>query len=824
MDDIMSQTQTIAASGSVYNVTASDTLIYVTGDSGTVTVTGSNDTVISSASGIQLGLAGGSEVASVTGSNVTVNASGLGDAMSITGANNVVNDSGGFNDGVLLVAGQNATVAATALVETANVTISASNSSLYSFYLTGNFLLSGNNDTVSAGKANFTVAGSQDQLRSYRAASVDVTGGNDSVNIAAIPGAFGEDFSVLEGVGATTTVPGSVISVSGASDNVQTAVDNNTVAITGANDTIGLNSYNNEVSDTGSNTDLITESNNESVTVSGGNSTVTTNTTPVAVTSPTITASAPATSIVVTSSATGTVNDNNSNNQASITASTPVTVNLNVTQDSVTSASSSSSGSGGVLPANVVTNDYSGGNVFTINGASLLNAVAGADTVYVANGSYIDSDTLSGTAQTPNYVLIGSSTDFNTRVNGIITQNDVIQTTGNDNRIDVFGSSQDTVSVGGSGNVVIVDSDVDTRVVGGVSGTVTGSGSTPNVVDITGNNVLGLLYGYTSVNATNGVNISAAVPVYNASLSGGNNVILALFGEGNQVSLTGNDTVTDGSYWQYETNPFDVPAVQNQFTLQGGAATLGGLDQLTQTTGALDLTLYGGDSVTLNGQNDTVTAGDQVYGGNVIYNNAGNSTFNISDVGDAADTIVSSVSTDVILTDNTGQEAGVIKNTNTGQTFSFIGGMLTSNTINASASHTAITVSGAFNQYDQIYGGMGGNNSINGGGGGHDLFVAGGNNDVLIGGMQGSNTLVAATGSETLTGAGSGNLFSITGGGGFDLIQNFSGSLALKAGLTMTQETVVNGSLDILLNDGTQLLLQGVTSNLQQAGNVYTLS
>ncbi|MDE2240136.1 MAG: hypothetical protein KGJ73_09450, partial [Rhodospirillales bacterium] len=95
-------------------------------------------------------------------------------------------------------------------------------------------------------------------------------------------------------------------------------------------------------------------------------------------------------------------------------------------------------------------------------------------------------------------------------------------------------------------------------------------------------------------------------------------------------------------------------------------------------------------------------------------------------------------------------------------------------------------------------------------------------NDVLIGGSGGANTLISAAGNETLTGAGLGNdLFSITGGGGTDMINNFTGQLILAAGLSISNETVTGGSLNVFLNDGTHLIFAGLTS-VNQAGNVFS--
>jgi len=123
-----------------------------------------------------------------------------------------------------------------------------------------------------------------------------------------------------------------------------------------------------------------------------------------------------------------------------------------------------------------------------------------------------------------------------------------------------------------------------------------------------------------------------------------------------------------------------------------------------------------------------------------------------------------------------------------------------------------------------VYGGRDGGNSLNGGSGGADRFVGGGNGDVLIGGSKGNNTLTAGAGNETLIGAGLGNDdFSVAGGGGSAVIQDFTGSLTVNSALSVSNQTDVGGSLVVTLSDATQITFAGLT-NVNHTGNVFSLS
>ena len=59
------------------------------------------------------------------------------------------------------------------------------------------------------------------------------------------------------------------------------------------------------------------------------------------------------------------------------------------------------------------------------------------------------------------------------------------------------------------------------------------------------------------------------------------------------------------------------------------------------------INLFGGDNVTLYGSNDTVTANDQIYGGNLIVNNGINNKVLLQETNQCADTIMANASTAV---------------------------------------------------------------------------------------------------------------------------------------------------------------------------------
>ena len=446
--------------------------------------------------------------------------------------------------------------------------------------------------------------------------------------------------------------------------------------------------------------------------------------------------------------------------------------------------------------ADQMINDSIGGNHFSISAASLVD-ISGNDTLQVADSTNLSQDSISGSV-----VNFGSNDLYYGMSGKFANAKNTLNVTGNNNTGILYAANQDTLNENGTGNLFILE---------------TGGGANTNggAINVSGDNAFIAMSGNNTINASTGAQITVQS---NNNVIAGSNVSLQIMGTGNQVNLTGSDTVSSASPYTYDNTFAANQTVQNSFTVQGGAFSIRGLDRLLQTQGTAQISLFGGNAVTLSGANDTVTAGDQIYGGNTIVNNGANNLIALQETNLAADTIIANASTTVTLTDIPGMHIGG-NSGNAIEKLTFIGSSGTSSTILGSASNASITVSGGASSTNAVYGGFGGGNSLNGGSGGGDLFAAGGTNDVLIGGSSGNNTLVSAAGNETFFTAATGtDLISITGGGGTDVLQAFTGKLQLASNLIVLSEATIGGSLNFTLNDGTKLIFSGLTKVTQNSG------
>jgi aryl-phospho-beta-D-glucosidase BglC (GH1 family) len=508
-----------------------------------------------------------------------------------------------------------------------------------------------------------------------------------------------------------------------------------------------------------------------------------------------------------------------------------------------------------VAPQQAVLDKYSGDDP-TVTAAVIAGTTGANQLVYIsengillgtatANGAGAWSDTLGGLASGVHIIVAGdnlptvdgtiAATVFDLvappptvidesgigeiyigRVNNVMSSNHIINVSGVGDSGVIFAGDYDTLNLTGTAGVFLLQSNDDTVAGSDVPNTVPDN-LIGSAINLTGANSVAIYTGYNTIDASDGATV--LVEAGNNTVSG-SGMVLQLEGGGNVVNVSGADSIQDASPWNYQTS-FSADPSQSYFTVQGGQISLGGMDRLLQTEGAAQLNLFGGDSVTLDGANDTVAAEDQVYGGNDIANNGANNQIFMTDVAGRASTIIASASTAVNIAD--AQGAGIGKaagDVDTG--LLFIGGTHTADSIFAAGSSAAVTLNGGASAGDLVYGGAVGNNSLNGGSGGGDLLVAGGNGDVLIAGGAGNNTLVAGRGNETLIAAARGNdLISITGGGGVDLIDGFSGTLQLGVSLSLVQETSRGGALQMSLSDGTRLVFAGVTG-LAQRGDVFS--
>jgi len=394
----------------------------------------------------------------------------------------------------------------------------------------------------------------------------------------------------------------------------------------------------------------------------------------------------------------------------------------------------------------------------------------------------------------------------------ILLNNQLLNMVGNDQAL-IYAANQDTVNVNGAQNLLILAPN------GAIppanpQATIQGGSST---IEVDGSSMALIETGYNSILGANGAQLI---------VGGGDNTItgqdlqVQLSGAGNEVVLTGVDTVSATSPYSYESTNMPI-TIQNEMTVESGQFALGGLDSLDQASGSALISLFGGNKVTLNGSGDSVVASDQIYGGNILTNDGSGNSITVVNTQEAATTITANTSTLVSSIDNKGTVIGGTNN-NSNENLTFIAGSGTSNTILGAASNASITLFGGQSFGNIVYGGKDGGNVFNGGAGGADYFVGGGNGDILIGGAAGQNTLVAGVGAETLIGAEQGNdIFSIPGGGGFDVIQNFTGSLNINPTLSVTSETNVAGSLMVTLSDSTRIMFAGVANFTQIANTLF---
>lgn len=788
----MTETVTIGGNSSV---TYSGQILNVV--SGSPTINGSSDTVQSSVSGIGIALTGGNDAISLIGSYVTLTA-GLaatggvsGDTLVLGGNHNIVEDNG-FGGGGVTINGSYNDFSSQQRIETSNFVVNGNNDTVSAIYTNGNFVINGNNVVVFANNGNFTVNGTNDTVIAANAQGILVTGNGDTVVDEANPGS-NIPSALLGGADAASldTTPGSSITVTGSGANVTTYNNNNTITSSGNGNSVALQSYGNSATIAGGNSSVATQSTTESISVAGSDSTVTTSQS-ILSGKPSSTVPASTVSVDSTAASTTTYNDGSPSVVDTTPGSGASTVNV------------TSGGTSIVATAGGTYNDSVGHNIYTIGGGTKLNLSSGGNTVTVMDGQFLTQDTLRGTAGAPNTLLLGSGNTIDLTASGVIGSYDIISISGSGNSGFIYGNSHDTLFAGGSGNILAVENNPSV------------GGSVGSRLVVAGADTLSVWSGNNVIQASGGADLSVSS---NNNRITGSDVSLSLQGTGNSINLSGADTVSDSSPWAYETTT-GSSAVQNQFTLAGGQFNLGGKDTLLQTGSTAALTLAGGNSVSLYGANDRITAYDQVYGGNNIVINGANDSVNMVNMSDSAATIQANVSTFVTAKDDTGAKIGG-PNTNSDERLMFIGGSGTANTVIASGSNTQVTLFGGSSSRDVVSGGDAGNNSLDGGFGGSDLFTAGGNNDVLIGGLAGANTLISAAGNETLTGAGRGNLFSITGGGGTDLITDFTGRLVVAPNLLISSEAESGGSLNVFLNDGTHLIFAGLSS-VSQNGNVFT--
>jgi aryl-phospho-beta-D-glucosidase BglC (GH1 family) len=404
---------------------------------------------------------------------------------------------------------------------------------------------------------------------------------------------------------------------------------------------------------------------------------------------------------------------------------------------------------------------------------------------------------------TANEVYAGS-------VGGAANSDQIINVSGANDTGVIYAGNYDTVNITGTDDLYLVRQNSDT-----VQGTSVSS-FIGNSINLTGADTVEVFSDYNTIHALKGATVLIDA-IDNTVTGSGINVQLT--DQGDTIDLNGSDTINDVGSWSSDTSHVR-DATQNFLTVLSGQVTLGGEDQLLQTGGKATIGLTGGDAATVHGTWDVIFATDSIYGGNAITNDGAHTRVFMTDLAGSATTINANASTYISITNASAAGArGTAAAPITG--LLFIGSSATSDTVSAGASNTAVTLIGGASSGDFVHGGASGANYLNAGTGGSDVLVAGGNNDALIAGSAGNSTLVSAHGNETLVGSGMGNdLFSITGGGGTDLIVNFTGTLHLATKISLVSESVSGSSLQMSLSDGTTLMISNLTS-LTQKGNVF---
>jgi hypothetical protein len=769
--------------------------------SGDLIVTGGYDNLVSGVSNVGIVLKNVYNNANLSGNNDNVNFyGGYGNNLVESGNNNLIEDTG-FNEGGVTLIGSYNTLTSNSRMESADVSISGNHNSFDNAYLVANLTVSGNYDTVNVGSnSKITITGNDDTITVLNASTIFVTGINDTVIDEYL-----RDEQTPQGLSTMSSSPPVSVSVSGAGNDVQLSVNNVMVNEDGTGDSISSAGDLTTIVAAGNGVSISTNPFLGGVSVSGANSSVST---------------------TLTQQVASYEANNSTNGGLS-----PV-INVNFSGNASLDSSFSDGTPGSVPTSNVLVSltlkdsntavdaelyqsvtDYVGGNTLTINGSSQVNVIAGNDSINVVPMTYVDNANISG-SQASNTINLANNDLYNGASSSFISSDNTVNLTGNDDVV-IYDADQDTVNALGGGNILILEANSalpnPSLSQTAASGPISINGASTALIETSSNNI----------SASNGAVIF---------IDSGNNTITGQGisadiggGAGNQIVLTGSDSVTTSSPYSYQTNP-NTLTEQNFLTVQSGQFSLGGLDTLTQVNGTAAVSLFGGNKVTLNGDNDTVSALDQIYGGNTIVNNGANNTVNVINVNNSSNTIDASANTLVNVTDNTGSIIGAGINTNVNEKLMFIATTGTSNTVFGAGSQAEVTLFGGQSSGNVAYGGNSGGNSLNGGSGGSDYFVGGGNGDVLVGGSQGSNTLIAGAGNETMVGANLGNdAFSVSGGGGSDIVKDFSGSLTVNGGLTVVSETNVAGSMVVTLNDRTQITFSGITQ-LNQDGNVFSLT
>ena len=278
--------------------------------------------------------------------------------------------------------------------------------------MNGNFVINGNNALVYAHNGNFTINGSNDTLISANAVEVVITGNHDFVTDLPIPG-INSPIALMDGAGEAIQdqTPGAVVSITGANDTITIYNNNNTIQGSGNNTSVDLLSYGNDVTISGSGSDVTAQDVDENISVGGADDTVTTATSPVA---------GPSSSAV----------PNNQVNVSSVSSSSFTYNDGSPTIISTVAGSGrvnvTSGGTDIVATVGGTYYDSVGGNGYTIGGGAKVDLSSGNNTITFSDRAMPVGDTLSGTASSPDTIILGSGSVINFTSAGTTSNYDVL--------------------------------------------------------------------------------------------------------------------------------------------------------------------------------------------------------------------------------------------------------------------------------------------------------------------------------------------------------------------------------------------------------------
>lgn len=627
-------------------------------DSLTMTANGDSDRVGIEGSNNVLQSNGSYDVYAVSGSGNVVTENGDSDTLSIYGNSNSMTVNGRYSSIVISGTG-NTLTNANGNITVANASSATINGVADAISLWSNsaLLINGGQMEIGIGGDNNSVTanGNQEQwvvagdgntiVGNGQGDQVSVAGSNESLtlgsgSISLVDGVVatvnGEALGITVGNQDSLTVGGQSIGVSVSGDGDAVIVNGTSVGISGATSTskLTMNGSGDSISVAGNNNTLTGNGSSDYLTISGNDNTLVANGQNFTATlsGANNTATIANGSVVVQNSAIATVNGSTDNislynttqlvvNGGSMTASangSQNTITLNGNDENVNVQGST----------NAIT-DNGNSETVNVNGDSNNVSENGSGEWVSVNGSY---DTVQGQLDSTTVTINGTGGAITaTGNNNLLTENgtnDYLTVNGNNNSLNANGL-QITASLSGAGNTVSIGNGV-VSLSDNAGGTVNGVADQVNIrntsqVTINGGSMSLAVNGDQNTITANGNANSFSEEGSNNLITGnGSNDSFSSNGDYNNVTLNGN---SETSYVNGTDNVLAVNGQSNQITLAGTNNTLhaGGavafvLDNSTADFegGGDNITVYNGDTVTVNGSGFSVT--ETATNSNVVAN------------------------------------------------------------------------------------------------------------------------------------------------------------------------------------------------------------